>query len=347
MSDTAVLPLRIGVVGTNFVSDWLVQAAAALPQVEVTAVYSRTQATGDAFAARHGLPLVFTDYAAMLACPQVDAVYLASPNFAHCGQALAAAAAKKHILCEKVIATNLREFEAMRRAAAENGVVLLEAMRPVYDPALEVLRQALPRLGQLRRVSLEYCQYSSRYDGFLAGGRPRAFDPTLSNAAIMDIGVYCIAVCAALFGAPNSLRAASSFLENGFEASGCLLLQYPGFQAQIAYSKVSESVAPSFFQGEQGTLTVDKLSIPRSICWLPYQKRGDVLPGMQPGARGAAQPLPYTPAENNMVYELTAFARLAAAGQTDHPGLATSAVQMAIIDEARRQTGIVFPADGQ
>lgn len=338
-------PLRLGVVGTNFVSDWLVQAAATLPQVRVTAVYSRGADTGRAFAARHGLPLVFTDYEEMLASPQVDAVYLASPNFAHCPQALAAAAAKKHILCEKVVATDRRQFDAMRAAAAENGVVLLEAMRPVYDPALELLRQTLPQLGRLRRASLEYCQYSSRYDAFLAGQQPRAFDPALSNAAIMDIGVYCIAVCAALFGAPRALRASASFLQNGFEASGCLLLDYEGFQAQIAYSKVSESVTPSFFQGERGTLTVDKLSIPRAIRWHPYQKKAGTQPGMQPGAPAEGQPLAYVPAANNMVYELATFARLVAQGQVDHPGLAISAAQMDIIDEARRQTGVRFPAD--
>ena len=324
-------PLHIGVVGTNFVSDWLVEAAALLPQVQVTAVYSRAQVTGDAFAGKHGIPLVFTDYAAFLACEQIDAVYIASPNFAHCAQAVAAAKAKKHILCEKVIATNSREFEAMRTAAAENGVVLLEAMRPVYDPALAVLRQALPLIGPLRRVTMEFCQYSSRYDKFLAGTILNAFDPTLSNAAIMDIGVYCIAVCAHLFGTPRAMHAASSFLHNGFEGCGQLLLEYEGFQANISYSKVSESIVPSVFQGEKGSLTIDKISMPGEV-WLHPRK-------------GEPRRLEYTPDKNNMVHELAEFARLAAAGEVEHPGLVTSAIQMAVIDEARRQTGIVFPAD--
>ena len=324
-------PLRIGVVGTNFVSDWLVEAAALLPQVQVSAVYSRAQATGDAFAQKHGIPLVFTSYEAFLACDEVDAVYIASPNFAHCAQTVAAAKAKKHILCEKVIATNGREFEAMRAAAAENGVVLLEAMRPVYDPALTVLRQALPLSGPLRRVTMEYCQYSSRYDKFLAGEILNAFDPTLSNAAIMDIGVYCIAVCAHLFGAPRAMHAASSFLHNGFEGCGQLLLEYEGFQANISYSKVSESIAPSVFQGEKGSLTIDKISMPGEVWFHPY--------------KGEPRRLDYTPDKNNMVHELAEFARLAAAGAVEHPGLVTSAIQMTVIDEARRQTGIVFPAD--
>ncbi len=351
---TQASPLRLGVVGTNFVSDWLVQAVTALqhmPQlglpmpIQVTAVYSRRQDTGAAFAAKHGIPNVYTDYTAMLTQGPVDAVYIASPNFAHCDQAIAAANAGKHILCEKVIATNARQFEAMRSAAAQNNVVLLEAMRPVWDPALDVIRGALPAIGQLRRVHFEYCQYSSRYDKFLAGQTMNAFDPTLSNAAIMDIGVYCIAVCAALFGVPQSVQSASAFLTNGFEASGSLLLNYGSFAAQISYSKVSESIMPSIIQGEKGSITIDKLSIPRRICLHPYTRDSSISPGMQGADHAAGQVLPYAPAENNMVYQLAAFARYIAAGTVDHPGLAVSATQMNIIDQARRQNGIVFPAD--
>lgn len=323
--------LRLGVVGTNFVSDWLVQAAALLPGVEICAVYSRAQATGEAFAQKHGIAQVFTDYDAFLSCPGLQAVYIASPNFAHCCQAVAAAKAKKHILCEKVIATNTREFETMREAARQNGVVLMEAMRPVYDPALAALKKALPKVGTLRRVTLEYCQYSSRYDRFLSGEILNAFDPTLSNAAIMDIGVYCVAVCAALFGAPRSVCSHSSFLHNGFEGSGSLLLEYPGFQAQILYSKITESIGPSVFQGEKGSLTVDKISMPQHLVWLP---RG-----------GQAQPLEYQADENNMVHELAHFASLVREGRVEHEGLEISAVQMNLLDEARRQNHIVFPAD--
>lgn len=323
--------LKLGIVGTNFVSDWLAEAAAALPGVRVTAVCSRAAATGEAFAQKHGGLRVFTDYEAFLADPEVEAVYIASPNFAHREQSVRAARAGRHILCEKVIATNRREFEEMRAAAAEAGVVLMEAMRPVYDPALELVRRNLPRVGTLRRATLEYCQYSSRYDRFLAGEHMNAFDPSLSNAAIMDIGVYCVATCAALFGAPQRLTAASSFLSNGFEACGSLLLQYPGFQAQILYSKVTESIGPSVLQGELGSLTMDRISRLSRVVWQP---RG-----------GEPEVLPYKPVENNMVYELAEFVRRVRQGEVNHAGLTVSADEMAIIDEARRQTGIVFPAD--
>ena len=121
--------IRLGVVGTNFVSDWLCEAAASLgDDVAVTAVYSRAKETGDAFAQKHGIANVFCDYDAFLSSDVIDAVYIASPNFAHAAQAIRALNAKKHVLCEKVIATNSRELSEMIAAARENRCVLLEAM---------------------------------------------------------------------------------------------------------------------------------------------------------------------------------------------------------------------------
>ena len=108
MTDT--YPIRIGVIGTNFVSDWLCEAADTLDCVEITAVYSRAQETGDAFAEKHHIPHVFTDYDAFLSSDVIDAVNIASPNFAHAAQAVRALNAGKHVLCEKVIASNSREL---------------------------------------------------------------------------------------------------------------------------------------------------------------------------------------------------------------------------------------------
>ena len=117
-----ICPIRIGIIGTNFVSDWLAEAAAGLDCVEVTAVYSRAAHTGEAFAGKHQIPHVFCDYDAFLSSDVIDAVYIASPNFAHAEQAVRALNAGKHVLCEKVIATNSRELSEMIAAAKAQGV---------------------------------------------------------------------------------------------------------------------------------------------------------------------------------------------------------------------------------
>ena len=89
--------LKIGMIGTNFISDDFCEAAAQVPGAELFAVYSRKQETGDAFAAKHNIPRVYTDYDEFLDSG-LDAVYVASPNFAHCSQTLKALDHKKHVL---------------------------------------------------------------------------------------------------------------------------------------------------------------------------------------------------------------------------------------------------------
>ncbi|MBO5649072.1 MAG: Gfo/Idh/MocA family oxidoreductase [Clostridia bacterium] len=335
-------PIRIGVVGTNFVSDWLCEAAAVCDGVQVTAVYSRARETGDAFAEKHGISHVFCEYEAFVSSDTIDAVYIASPNFAHAAQAVRALRAHKHVLCEKVIATNAHELSEMIAAAKVGGCVLLEAMRPSFDPAIALVREQLPRLGRLRRVVLDFNQYSSRYDRFKAGDVANAFNPAYSNAAVMDIGVYIIHIAAKLFGRPQRIVSMSTFLHNGFEGSGHVLLDYGDMKAELSYSKITESVTPNLFIGEDAALMLDKIAAPKKmqICY----HRGSPNHGTQ----GTwTEDIPVCTADNNMIYELEAFARLCRAGRWDHAYLENSVIEMEIIDEIRRQNGIIFPADAE
>lgn len=301
-----------------------------MPEVYIHAVYSRKQETGDAFAGKHHIKNVYTDYEDFLKS-DIDAVYIATPTYAHHSQALKAMEHKKHVLCEKVIAVNEKEVSEMFLCAQKNQAVLLEAMRPDFDPAFNIVKECLPKIGKLRRVMMEYCQYSSRYDRFRQGEVLNAFNPELSNAAIMDIGVYCIHTLVKLLGMPEEIKAFSTKLENGFEGSGIVLMQYQDMIAEAVYSKITDSVNPSIFMGEEGNILVDGVAKPQAIEIL-YRD-------------GRREQIPYTPSENNMVYELREFARLADEKCIEHPYIKYSLDAARVIDEARRQNGIVFQAD--
>lgn len=320
--------IRIGVIGTSFVSDWICDAARQTNACQIAAVYSRDGARAEAFAERQGLSHAFSDEAAFYACPDFEAVYVASPNCAHCRQTLDALAQGKHVLCEKPMAINAPQAARMIARAHDAGLVLLEAIRPVYDPFLDVVKENLPRVGRIRRATLEFCQYSSRYDRFKAGERPNVFEASLGNAALMDLAVYCLHVAVALFGEPSGVHAGASFLPNGTEAAGTILLDYGGQQTTIAYSKVTSSVFPSLVQGEEGTILFDTLNQPSYVRFLP---RG-----------GEPETLSFTPVPNNMTHELDAFARMVRHGERTDEFDAQTLRVMTLLDEARRQTGIDF-----
>ena len=328
--------LNIGIIGTNFISSDFCEAAASVPEAELYAVYSRKQETGDGFAKKHGIPRVYTDYDAFLDSG-LNAVYVASPNFVHCEQTLKALRRGKHVLCEKVMAVNETQVQSMINCARENGLILLEAMRQDFDPAYDLIEQTLPRLGRLSRATFEFCQYSSRYDRFLSGETVNAFNPELCNAAVMDIGVYCIHSLVRLFGMPEQIKAFSTKLSNGFEGSGTVLMQYDGMTAEAIYSKTAVSVTPSVIQGEKGSLLIDYVSRPETLELRLRKGSRDPLSG------GSTEMLPYTPADNNMIYEIREFIRLIKNKEVNHKYLQYSLDTIRIIDEVRRQNGIVFP----
>lgn len=327
--------LKIGIIGTNFISDDFCEAAALVPGAELCAIYSRKQETGDAFAARHGIPRVYTDYDEFLNSG-LDAVYVASPNLAHCSQTLKALNHKKHVLCEKVMAVNEQEVRSMINCARENNVVLLEAMRPDFDPAYDLIGKTLPRIGELRRASFEFCQYSSRYDSFREGITQNAFNPELGNAAVMDIGVYCIHSLVRLFGAPKNIKAVSTKLSNGFDGSGIVLMEYEDMTAEAVYSKIAVSVNPSVLQGEDGSIMIDYISKPETISLRLREGSRDTLKG------GTIEKLPYTPVKNNMIFEIQEFLKLIENKEVDHKYLKYSLDTIRALDEVRRQTGIRF-----
>lgn len=321
-------PLRIGVIGTGFVSDWICEAARNSDSCVISAVCSRERGRGECFAEKQGVRACFANEEAFFSSTGIDAVYIASPNFAHYRQTLAALAHGKHVLCEKPFALNAAQAERMIETAHARRLVLLEAIRPVYDPFLTALRDNLHKVGRIRRATFEFCQYSSRYGRYLAGERVNIFDASLGNAAMLDLGVYCLHVCVALFDMPQKLTAGSSFLENGTEVAGTMLLEYHDQQTTVSYSKVTGSVHPSMVQGEHGTLVFDTLNQPSYLRMLHLDGRTEEL---------------FAPVQkNNMVYELNLFARMIENGLSAAVYDEQSLRVMRLLDEARRQAGVDF-----
>ncbi|MBK7821929.1 MAG: Gfo/Idh/MocA family oxidoreductase [Tessaracoccus sp.] len=255
----------IGIIGTNFISDWFVEACRrGSGRLRPAAVLSRDPDRGQEFAHRNDVPRAFTDLADMI--DAVDAVYVASPTSAHHGQAMAAIEAGRHVLIEKTMTSSATQAEEIFAAASARGVVAMEAARHVHTPAFRAFVQAIGELGTLRYAHVEMLQYSSRYGRFLAGEHVNAFDPTLGNSALIDIGFYPLTAALACFGtAPRAQTGGSFLLDNGFEAGGGIQLDYDGLLVDVAYSKIVAGVGPCTVHGEEGTVTINSVAEPSRI----------------------------------------------------------------------------------
>jgi len=325
--------LRFGIIGTNWITDDFVDAARRNEDIALTAVYSRTEEKGRAFADKHGIPGVYTDLEKFASSGEFDAVYIASPNASHADQAIVCMGKGKHVLCEKPLASNSQEVRRMVDAARANGVLLMEAMKSTFTPTFRAIRDNLHKIGTVRRYAGSYCQYSSRYDLYKKGELPNAFNPALSNGSLMDLGVYCLYPLVVLFGAPQRIQADAFLLESGADGAGSLLLGYEEMDAVVHYSKIVDSYSSAEIQGENGTIVFEKISRPDK-AQIRYRD-------------GSVEELTQPQEDNAMYYEVREFADLLASGKRESVlnSYSNSLKVIEIMDEARKQTGIRYPAD--
>ena len=224
--------IRFAVIGTNWITRQFVDAAHETGKYKLTAVYSRSLEQAQTFANDYPVEHLFTSLEAMAQSEAIDAVYIASPNSLHFPQTELFLRHKKHVICEKPLASNLAQAEAAIACARENQVVLFEAFKTASLP-------------------------------------PNTFNPAFSNGSIMDIGFYCLASAVALWGEPQSVQASASLLESGVDAHGVVVLNYGDFSVTLQHSKVSDSVLASEIQGESGSLVIEHISECQKVCFVP------------------------------------------------------------------------------
>lgn len=334
--------VRFGVIGTNFVTDWVIAGARQDPRFELAAVCSRTQERADEFAARHAIPHTFTSVEEMAASGVVDAVYIASPNSLHARQAICCMEHGKHVLCEKPMASNAREVRRMIEASRRHGVALMEAMKTTLTPNFGALRAALPKAGIVRRYFASFCQYSSRYDRFKQGTVLNAFRPELSNGAMMDIGIYAVYPMVVLFGRPKRITASGIVLHTGVDAQGAVNFDYEGMNATVLWSKIANSSLPAEIQGEAGNLVLDRINRIGRVTWAARPAAASGLespPEVHDLSAGTER--------DEYYYEVAEFIDLVESGRTESAvnSHENSLATIEIIDEVRRQLGVVYPAD--
>lgn len=342
MTVSNLTKLRFGIIGTNFISDWVITGARQDERFEPVAVYSRNQETADAFAAKHQIPHTFTSLEAMAQSDMIDAVYIASPNFLHAAQSILFMQHGKHVLCEKPLASNAREAQAMIDASKLHKVTLMEAMKPTLTPNFGVVQEHLHRAGEIKHYFSAFCQYSSRYEKFKAGIPVNAFDPSLSNGAIMDIGVYTIYPMVVLFGRPLQIKAQGQLLSSGTDGMGTVCFDYGRMTATVVYSKISDSVLPTEIQGEDGNIVLDKISIIKKVQFIPR-----LPPALGKGMPAIPEDISINFDKDEYYYEMKEFIDLVMSGKIESPvnSHENSLITIEIIDEIRRQMGVVFPAD--
>ncbi|NMS88395.1 Gfo/Idh/MocA family oxidoreductase [Clostridioides difficile] len=333
--------VRFGIIGTSNISKIFLKAASRIKEFELIAVYSRDLEKAKEFGEPYGASIFFDNLEQMAKSNDIDAIYIASPNAIHSKQALTCLKYKKHVLCEKSLASNLKEVRLMIETARDNNVLLMEAMRITCVPNFKAVKENLYKIGKIRRYFGSYCQYSSRYDKYKNGIIENAFKKELSNGALMDIGVYCIHPMVNLFGAPKSVKAISHILQTGVDGEGSAIFQYDEMDAIIQYSKIANSHIPSEIQGEEGSIIIERLNLFEKAIIKYRDGREEDISILKEKEEEKPREI------EGMYYELMEFISLINNNKMESNinSHENSTIVMELMDEIRRQCNIVYPAD--
>jgi predicted dehydrogenase len=251
-----VTKIRMGILGAaRIVPLALIAPARAVPDVEITAIAARDPNRARRFAQKHAIGRVHESYDALLEDSDIDAIYNPLPNSLHAMWTIKALEAGNHVLCEKPIASNAAEAEAMGNAAEKSGLVLSEAFAYRYHPLAERLKSIIQsgELGRIRHIEAHFC-----FPLPVPGNIRWRYE--LSGGSLMDAGCYPVSLVRWLADSePTVIRARAIEIAPNVDRSMSADLQFAdGSTGRIACSMLSHVHFDSsvVIEGEIGKLSV-------------------------------------------------------------------------------------------
>lgn len=249
-------PLGWGILATGKIARAFAADLALVPGARLAAVGSRSETSAQAFANEYGDSgtHVHGSYAALVADPAVDVVYVATPHSLHLAGARAAFAAGKHVLCEKPLTLRTADAEEMVRLATEHDRFLMEAMWTACHPVVRELRRDLAtgRFGTPRHLAAEL--------GFRVDAAPtdRMLAPELGGGALLDMGIYPLTLAHLLLGEAEELRGVATVAPSGIDLDVAIAGRYPnGAVATLHASMTSWSSRAASIATDLGRITLD------------------------------------------------------------------------------------------
>ncbi|MBQ8094123.1 MAG: Gfo/Idh/MocA family oxidoreductase [Clostridia bacterium] len=295
---------------------------------QIVAVASRNREKAAQFASEHGIPKAYGSYEEMVKDPEVEAVYIATPNNLHYENTLLCLNHGKHILCEKPFTTRADDAKTLYRLGDEKGLFVMEAFwirfLPLYRQLLSIIESG--QYGALRHVRCDY--------GFIANGarRERKFRSELGGGALLDIGIYNLGFLHMVMGtSPESFVSEAQLNEFGTDEFSIVQLAYPGGRTAHALQAIGMQIE------RQAALYFDKASI--------------YLPDFQHAVSMTVKPVDGAPEEisipvdvNGFEYEIAEVTRCVKAGKT-HSDIfrpEDSIATLALMDDIRDSWNMKF-----
>lgn len=244
--------IRWAILGAGNIAKAFVKDFPFMQRAELVAVAASSKAKAQQFALEHQIPQAMS-YQELFDNLEIDAVYIATTHNFHLEQSLACIRSGKAVLCEKPITVNDSQFNMLAAAARENKVFLMEALWTWFLPAIQKARQWIKegRIGQLKIVQADF-SFPSEYNP-----EGRLYNPQLAGGALLDIGIYPIALTDFLMGRnPDVIVASGSLTSTGVDERVGILLEYGNVSATLYASIVARMNNTASLFGTAGRIDI-------------------------------------------------------------------------------------------
>ncbi|MEI8243385.1 MAG: Gfo/Idh/MocA family oxidoreductase [bacterium] len=322
---------RWGILAPGTIAHKFAAGVQALPDAELVAVGSRTLEKAQAFAARYRIPRAYGSYEELAADPEIDAIYVATPNHLHAEAAILCLEQGRAVLCEKPFAGNVEQAVAMIDCAHRRGVFLMEAMWTRFLPVMGVVSEWLEqgRIGELRRLE---CDFSFRCPG---NPESRLMNPALGGGGLLDVGVYALAFTSWVFGGlPPRFASLAEVGPSGVDEQAGILLLYPrGEMAVLTCGVRTQGTISARLTGTEGSIEIP----------IPFYKAQEAVLKTPPCEIRERRPFLATGYE----YEAMEVARCVRGGLLESPGapLDESLMLTSFMTRLRAEWGVRYPFD--
>jgi predicted dehydrogenase len=322
--------LRFGILGASrFALRRMLPAMRSVPDVEVVAIASRDAARAAETARANGIARSHASYEALLADPEIDAVYNPLPNHLHVPWSERAADAGKHVLCEKPIATTAADARRLIAARDRNGVVICEAAMVRVQPRWLAVRELL-RAGQIGQLRA----FNGMFGYALAARTDIRYEPEMGGGVLYDTGFYPVTMSRFCFEAePVAVLARAALSDHdGVDVLSSALLEFPHGQATLTCGMELGPMQRALLLGTKGHLDVP-------IAWNPASDRPSELTlETSPALESPTAERRTFAAVDQYAILVEAFARAAAGGGPAPVPLEDSVQNTAVLEALIRST---------
>lgn len=246
-------PVRWGILSTAHINRLVIPPAHASEKVDLIAVASRDQARADAYAQEWGIERSYGTYEALLADPDVEAVYISLPNSLHCPWSIQALEAGKHVLCEKPLSRRAADVEEAFAVAERSGRILMEAFMYRHNPQTRELTK-LVEDGAIGNLGLVRAAFSFT----MPDPENVRMRPDVDGGGLMDVGCYCVSGCRLLAGEPEHVHGEQVIGPTGVDVVFTATMRFAGdvvgeFDCGLALPDRDELEV----MGDEGSLFLD------------------------------------------------------------------------------------------